>query len=286
MSSHIPQYSSEPITRKIQKLFFLNILLLIFPFNMFDYNNSYIMSVEQIKLVDNLKVSFSIYIENVGEKLDLTSYQCVFRINENFDKSNVSFTYIKGSSELKTKPDLIVGIENSDSAYELVFVSLPGYDEIISKTLVGTFILEGIERKDVKPSIISWDFEGSIKTIISGKDFSNITDPENHKSILSSDQNLVATNDDKLKVKFSVRQNFPNPFNSFTRFRFTLPQKSEVTITVYNILGEKISNNYSREFIEGYHEVDINSTGYPSGIYFYKIQAGKFLAIKKMVLLK
>ena len=77
-----------------------------------------------------------------------------------------------------------------------------------------------------------------------------------------------------------------NPFNSATTIKFTLPQKEEVKIEVFNAIGQKITTLLDKRMPVGYHEVQFNAQDLPSGIFAYKITAGKFQAVKKMLYLK
>ncbi|MCK4653274.1 MAG: T9SS type A sorting domain-containing protein, partial [Candidatus Cloacimonetes bacterium] len=85
--------------------------------------------------------------------------------------------------------------------------------------------------------------------------------------------------------------NYPNPFNPSTTISFDLPKESDVEITVYNIRGQKVKTLTNDHFEKGTHSVvwngtDTNNKSVASGIYFYKISAGKSSAMKKMLLLK
>lgn len=87
-------------------------------------------------------------------------------------------------------------------------------------------------------------------------------------------------------LKFSLSQNFPNPFNNGTKILFELPYKSHVTISIYDILGGKVSIIANNEFPGGQNEVTFFGNQFASGIYFYEIKAGSFIQTKKMVLIK
>ena len=96
---------------------------------------------------------------------------------------------------------------------------------------------------------------------------------------------------DILPGEFSLSQNRPNPFNPSTVIDFALPTRSNVSINIYNVLGQKVSTLVNREYNAGYHKETWDGTienGTPaaSGIYFYKIDAGEFTDTKKMILLK
>ncbi len=86
--------------------------------------------------------------------------------------------------------------------------------------------------------------------------------------------------------EFQLSQNYPNPFNPTTVISFTLKNASHVKLDVYNVIGEKVAELINSNLSTGVHSVNFNAADLTSGIYFYKISAGDFVAIKKMMLLK
>lgn len=85
---------------------------------------------------------------------------------------------------------------------------------------------------------------------------------------------------------YALEQNYPNPFNPVTIIRYALPQASEVTLTVYNLLGQKIEVLVNEYQSVGVYQVDFSGQSLPSGIYIYYLTAGTYIETKKMVLLK
>ena len=85
---------------------------------------------------------------------------------------------------------------------------------------------------------------------------------------------------------FRLEQNYPNPFNPATTIEFALPQKSKVRITVYNMNGEPVKTLINRNLPAGYHQALFDGSGLASGIYLYRIQAGEFSQVRKMMLIK
>jgi len=85
---------------------------------------------------------------------------------------------------------------------------------------------------------------------------------------------------------FALYQNYPNPFNPSTTIKFALPYKTNLSLNVYNTLGEKVAEIFNGELEEGYHEMMFNASGLSSGIYFYKIESENYSAAKKLMLLK
>lgn len=86
--------------------------------------------------------------------------------------------------------------------------------------------------------------------------------------------------------KFFVDQNYPNPFNPTTRIRFGLPAASDVTATIYNILGQQVAVLFKGSMQAGIHALEFNSEGFGSGVYFYKIQSNNDVQMKRMLLMK
>ena len=83
-----------------------------------------------------------------------------------------------------------------------------------------------------------------------------------------------------------MRQNCPNPFNPTTGIEFRIVDFGFVSLKVYDILGNEIATLMNEEKPAGSYEVEYSATGLTSGIYFYKLQAGSFVATKKMILLR
>jgi hypothetical protein len=85
---------------------------------------------------------------------------------------------------------------------------------------------------------------------------------------------------------FELRQNYPNPFNPVTNIEFTLPKSNNVVLTVYNVLGEEISQIVSQNLSPGTYKYQYDGSQLTSGIYYYQIVAGKYREVKKMVVIK
>jgi hypothetical protein len=85
---------------------------------------------------------------------------------------------------------------------------------------------------------------------------------------------------------FILYQNYPNPFNPTTVIQYQLPKSSFVELKIFDLLGREISTLVREEQTSGVHEVEFNGESLPSGFYIYKLQAGEYTEIKKMVLLK
>jgi hypothetical protein len=87
-------------------------------------------------------------------------------------------------------------------------------------------------------------------------------------------------------AKFSLSQNYPNPFNAATTIEYALPHATVVRLEVFDILGQRVATVIDGPKPAGYHRARWNAAGLPSGIYFARLRAGNYTAIKKMTLLK
>jgi hypothetical protein len=86
--------------------------------------------------------------------------------------------------------------------------------------------------------------------------------------------------------EFYLSPNYPNPFNPSTNITYQLPKKGHVVLKIYNTLGKEVAELINETKEEGTYSVTFNGENLPSGLYFYKIQIGEFVEVKKMLLLK
>lgn len=96
---------------------------------------------------------------------------------------------------------------------------------------------------------------------------------------------VIETNSDCVNV-FCLEQNYPNPFNPTTIISFSIPDQSNVTLKVYDVLGQLVNTIVDETKEAGTYTVDFNASYLSNGIYYYAIQTGKFSAAKKMLLLR
>ena len=89
-----------------------------------------------------------------------------------------------------------------------------------------------------------------------------------------------------LPGQFELSQNYPNPFNPSTTIEFDLPKFSNVRIEVYNLTGQKVQTLLNKKMTAGSHRLEFNAQNLSSGVYFYRIEAGEFQDVKKMILIK
>lgn len=89
-----------------------------------------------------------------------------------------------------------------------------------------------------------------------------------------------------IPAMYSLSQNYPNPFNPATTISFTLPSSSYTTLKVFDLLGSEVAVILAEELQAGKYSEHWNASGIPSGVYFYRLQAGQFTESRKLILLK
>jgi len=87
-------------------------------------------------------------------------------------------------------------------------------------------------------------------------------------------------------MQFELAQNFPNPFNPSTTIKFSIPQSSNVTLKIFNTLGQEVSTLINQNMESGVHTINFDASQLNSGIYFYRLDAGQFSEVRKMTLIK
>ena len=88
------------------------------------------------------------------------------------------------------------------------------------------------------------------------------------------------------KYNFNLNQNYPNPFNPSTQIQYALPEATQVTLEVFNSVGQKVMELVNGQQSAGYHTTTFNASGLSSGVYFYKLSTSSFINTKKMLLIK
>jgi hypothetical protein len=96
----------------------------------------------------------------------------------------------------------------------------------------------------------------------------------------------VAMTDMGVPEAYSLNQNYPNPFNPSTRITYSIPENAKVTLKVYNMLGQEVESLVNEEQQKGNYSALFEANKFATGVYFYRLEAGKFTGTKKMLLLK
>jgi len=108
--------------------------------------------------------------------------------------------------------------------------------------------------------------------------FSNSSPVQGQASVQNQQHTFIKT--------FSLLQNYPNPFNAYTDIDYAIPIRSSIQLKVYNTSGQEVKSWASKAVPAGTHTIRVNAEDLPSGVYFYRIKAGDFSQLKKMILIK
>ena len=166
--------------------------------------------------------------------------------------------------------------------------AITGYENIIQNSTDSLEILCS-ELNIIETYMLINNHNGGNQVQFTGK--LSYLKPQNHKDgilmindllhhIKSVKKNIV------IPKEFKLSQNYPNPFNPTTKIDYQLPKSAKVVIKVYDILGKLVRELVNENKEAGYYTVTFDGTNYASGVYFYRINAGDFNAVKKMVLVK
>ena len=143
----------------------------------------------------------------------------------------------------------------------------------------------------VKPEVVMGNFGGSP---VVGNWILRVTDDASSNSgtlmgwglRFNNSSTAVSPISTIIPGEYKLRQNYPNPFNPVTNINFDIPKAGIVSMKVYDITGREISTLVNQSMEAGSYNVEFDASNYSSGTYFYKIQAGDFTDVKKMVLVK
>jgi hypothetical protein len=149
------------------------------------------------------------------------------------------------------------------------------------------FYFDELYKNGIKNCIV-WQYQHKDVINNDGFGFNEINSPglmelcKNYALRLDSIySNPVAQN-----YQTGLLQNYPNPFNPITKISFDIPNKSYVSLKIYDILGKEIKTLVSEEKSAGKYIVDFDASFLSSGVYFYKLESGTFVETKRMIILK
>ncbi len=160
-----------------------------------------------------------------------------------------------------------------------------GQGTIVQKgpdTWTDLVLLNFVSNQIIPGNVISWGINDKFWHIYDS-DNSTTWDKGNFDNVTNTEGNKSQTGGE---FSYSLSQNYPNPFNPTTTIQYYMPERSLIRLVVYNTIGQEVAVLADGEKEAGTYSVNFNASSLPSGIYFYRIQAGKFIETKKMILLK
>jgi len=189
------------------------------------------------------------------------------------------FDFLIGNNNFKNNLDVMVGVAN-------VYLCSTTIDTICDYRLIGE--TKWGQFSQYMSIIGDVNNDGYDEFLISAPLFPDHENPLGKVYIYSLKKITKISNNlnNTYISNFKLMQNTPNPFNPSTKIKFTLPKPETVKIEVYNIIGQKIQTLLNQPMPAGHHEVEFNGKNLPSGVYLYRIEAGAWQDVKKMVLLQ
>ncbi len=172
-----------------------------------------------------------------------------------------------------------------------------GFDQLVvngNAQLAGTL---DVSTLNIYEPMVGQTFEiltannitGTFDNVVTHRGF-GVSVTYNSTNIIITVTSPVSVDDENkgnmIPTEYSFEQNYPNPFNPTTTITYSIPKEGLVTLKVYNVIGEEDAVLLNEVKQAGYYNVSFNASELPSGIYFYRLQAGDFVEIKKMVLMK
>jgi hypothetical protein len=174
------------------------------------------------------------------------------------------------------------------------YTNINHYDTYVARSTDGGNTFQNVKVSGSNASTLSYFWNGDYINIVA---YNNKVRPIWGSAVTSTACNLWTAIIDTFTIgiqpisnevpeKFLLYQNYPNPFNPSTNIKYQITDNKFVTLKIFNILGKEVETMVNEKQSPGTYEVSWDGINYPSGIYFYKLSAGKFIETKKMVMIK
>lgn len=194
---------------------------------------------------------------------------------------NIEWTYDLGT----TASDIICMDADGDERLEFIFGGLDGYLYIMNGESDASNRIEAqfnLNAQVGSPIVADLEGDGVPELLVTSYD---------GKLHCFSGQPVAVSEQTSSPFQFKLQQNYPNPFNSHTQIEFTLPEKENVKIEIYNIQGQRVRTLVNQQMSAGGHQIawdglDAQKHPVSSGLYIYRLQCGERIAIKKMLLIQ
>jgi hypothetical protein len=165
-----------------------------------------------------------------------------------------------------------------DQKVGAAFVEVDGMADVVALSNMTTEYAYDAESNTTRILVYSMDKGATIEG-----EFLRVTGDVLNIEMATYEGTPVVAN--KLPTDFALNQNYPNPFNPSTNISFNLPVRSDISLTIHNVTGQKVAE-FSGSYEAGEHVIEWNASQFASGIYFYKLTTNDFTSTKRMVLVK
>ncbi len=162
------------------------------------------------------------------------------------------------------------------------------FEQIKMRSLIITVSLLFFATNVKSQSVLEISSGASI-TVTSGADIcadSIIGIIQGEGTICGGANSIESGKDEEIPKVFALDQNYPNPFNPSTTILFSIPQRGNVSLKIYDVLGNEVATLVNDEKPAGMYEVEFDASQLSSGVYFYRIITDSFIQTKKMILIR
>ena len=251
--------------------------------------------------IDNLLISEIIQVPNTGGWQNWSSVVTNVSLTEGVHQ----FKFVSKTGDFNlnrfeiyepnTQPEIILIYPNGDEIFEIGSIQEIKWDNFkVDNVTLGfsanggtswEFIAKNINSKFgsyrwLVPDIQS---DNCLIMIVDSKS-SSVNDASSTKFII--DYKTSIDNTKQISDEFILYQNYPNPFNPTTKISFNIPENSNMKLTLHDILGKQIATLVDEFMSAGFHEYEFDGSTLSNGVYFYKLQAGNYSKVLKMLLVK
>jgi len=198
------------------------------------------------------------------------------------------FAEVAGEVEGETDLDLIEFIASDADGVEPSLTLTPA---VLDSMLAANGVALESSIK-LQWSIAAWDGSGEteediLNNLVLASSYSGVEFTEVFRAITFKRGATAVSNESVFKAfEFALNQNYPNPFNPSTAITFTIPATSKVNLSVFNVLGQRVASLVNRDLSAGAHSFTFDASALSSGMYFYRLEAGANVSVKKMMLIK
>ena len=255
-------------------------------------NDSFAISRYRVMNTDSVtfqsKFGFEIlpFIENYygNEKIEYDADLDYIRIFRDTSETYMGIKVLSHEIASLFVEDWVSGYNKSDTAL---------YSNLFHESIVDTFtaadsgsvLIPSIDTQEIRPGG-TYEVYIALGAALNKADLDTVmmNTADRYEEIL-----LNTSVDDELEElpnHITLYQNYPNPFNPSTTIQFTISETNNVELSIYNVLGEKVTTIVDKELNAGRHKVEFNASRMSSGVYFYRLKTANKIISKKMLLIK
>ena len=206
---------------------------------------------------------------------------------DNNNSYSLKFLFHLRSGGTFDDPTLLTSDIDGDAKEELVIMS-GVYLMVFKSNSNDEYYLWYLKREDTKDGVQVYDFDNNSKQdfIISKFVLDSLNRGRFKADVYLASGLVSVRNDHVLPSNLQLQPNYPNPFNSSTRIRYSLPSIQRVILRVYDVLGRQVAVLESGLKSAGTYTVNFDASQLASGVYIYRLQADEFTTVRKMLLVK